>query len=109
MWDLPWCSTLLRLLEAFDGYHASRLAVRAIAVVEAPVMNGIRVSMVIGSRRPGYIGATGKVILSRVADHQGACDSGQRRAAAVDAAHRPEDAGRSRSSIGATHFGPVGW
>jgi IclR family acetate operon transcriptional repressor len=41
-----------------------------VAVVEAPVMNGIRVSMVIGSRRPAYIGATGKVILSGMADHQ---------------------------------------
>jgi DNA-binding IclR family transcriptional regulator len=41
-----------------------------VAVVEAPLTNGIRVSMVIGSRRPAYIGATGKVILSGMADHQ---------------------------------------
>jgi DNA-binding IclR family transcriptional regulator len=41
-----------------------------VAVVEAPLTNGIRVSMVIGSRRPIYIGATGKVILSGMTDHQ---------------------------------------
>jgi|SRR5579864_4033628 len=41
-----------------------------VAVVEAPLTNGIRVSMVIGSRRPIYIGATGKVILAGMADHQ---------------------------------------
>jgi len=41
-----------------------------VAVAEAPLANGIRVSMVVGSRRPIYIGATGKVILSGMADHQ---------------------------------------
>lgn len=41
-----------------------------VAVVEAPLTNGIRVSMVIGSRRPIYIGATGKVILSGMTDQQ---------------------------------------
>src|SRR5260370_29165758 len=33
-------------------------------VAEPPPANGIRVSMVIGSRRPIYIGSTGKGILS---------------------------------------------
>jgi DNA-binding IclR family transcriptional regulator len=41
-----------------------------VAVVEAPVANGIRVSMSVGNRRPSYIGSTGKVILSGMADHQ---------------------------------------
>jgi DNA-binding IclR family transcriptional regulator len=41
-----------------------------VAVVEAPLANGIRVSMAVGSRRPAYIGATGKVILAGMADHQ---------------------------------------
>jgi IclR family acetate operon transcriptional repressor len=41
-----------------------------VAVVEAPVANGIRVTMSVGNRRPAYIGSTGKVILSGMADHQ---------------------------------------
>lgn len=41
-----------------------------VAVVEAPLANGIRVSMVVGHRRPIYIGATGKVILAGLDDQQ---------------------------------------
>jgi DNA-binding IclR family transcriptional regulator len=41
-----------------------------VAVVEPPPSNGIRVSMVIGSRRPIYIGSTGKVIMSGMSDEQ---------------------------------------
>jgi DNA-binding IclR family transcriptional regulator len=41
-----------------------------VAVVEAPVTDGIRVTMSVGTRRPAYIGSTGKVILSGMADHQ---------------------------------------
>jgi DNA-binding IclR family transcriptional regulator len=41
-----------------------------VAVAEPPPANGIRVSMVVGSRRPIYIGSTGKVILSGMSDDQ---------------------------------------
>jgi DNA-binding IclR family transcriptional regulator len=41
-----------------------------VAVSEPPPANGIRVSMVVGSRRPIYIGSTGKVILSGWSDEQ---------------------------------------
>jgi DNA-binding IclR family transcriptional regulator len=41
-----------------------------VAVAEAPLANGIRVSMTVGSRRPAYIGSTGKVILSGMPDDQ---------------------------------------
>jgi DNA-binding IclR family transcriptional regulator len=41
-----------------------------VAVSEPPPANGIRVSMVVGSRRPIYIGSTGKVILSGMSDEQ---------------------------------------
>jgi IclR family acetate operon transcriptional repressor len=41
-----------------------------VAVAEPPPANGIRVSMVVGSRRPIYIGSTGKVILSGMADDE---------------------------------------
>ncbi len=39
-----------------------------VAVAEPPPTNGIRASMVVGSRRPIYIGSTGKVILSGMSD-----------------------------------------
>ncbi len=41
-----------------------------VAVAEPPPANGIRVSMVVGSRRPMYIGSTGKVILSGLSDER---------------------------------------
>jgi DNA-binding IclR family transcriptional regulator len=41
-----------------------------VAVSEPPPANGIRVSMAVGSRRPIYIGSTGKVILSGLPDDQ---------------------------------------
>jgi DNA-binding IclR family transcriptional regulator len=41
-----------------------------VAVAEPPPANGIRVSMVVGSRRPIYIGSTGKVILAAMSDDQ---------------------------------------
>jgi DNA-binding IclR family transcriptional regulator len=41
-----------------------------VAVAEPPPANGIRVSMVVGSRRPIYIGSTGKVILSGMSNEQ---------------------------------------
>jgi IclR family acetate operon transcriptional repressor len=41
-----------------------------VAVAEPPPANGIRVSMVVGSRRPIYIGSTGKVILSGMSDER---------------------------------------
>jgi DNA-binding IclR family transcriptional regulator len=42
-----------------------------VAVVEPPPANGrIRVSMTVGSRRPIYIGSTGKVILSGMSEDQ---------------------------------------
>lgn len=41
-----------------------------VAVAEPPPANGIRVSMVVGSRRPIYIGSTGKVILAGMSEDQ---------------------------------------
>jgi DNA-binding IclR family transcriptional regulator len=41
-----------------------------VAVVEAPLATGIRVSMGVGNRRSIYIGATGKVILAGMTDEQ---------------------------------------
>jgi DNA-binding IclR family transcriptional regulator len=39
-----------------------------VAVVEAPLATGIRVSMGVGNRRPIHIGATGKIILAGMSD-----------------------------------------
>jgi DNA-binding IclR family transcriptional regulator len=41
-----------------------------VTVAEPPPANGIHVSMVVGNRRPIYIGATGKVILAGMTDAQ---------------------------------------
>ena len=71
-----------------------------VAVVEAPLTNGIRVSMVIGSRRPAYIGATGKVISLWHGRPRGTRDSGQRRAAAVDATYARQRPGFARRAGG---------